>query len=95
MTLGYKDAKILADKISKEIEFPKDFIIRKRAKIIVIKHMDGSVMEFHSACFRKLDEDWMVVFTEHHGDFVYHKDDLISIEEHRRTGPFHYYNENA
>jgi len=61
-----------------------DFIVKKQCRIISIKHGDGSYLEFHSACFRKLNEEWMAVLTEHHGIYIYHFEDIKSIVEWSR-----------
>ena len=90
--LGYKAAKGLADKVGKTLSFPKDFVIRKRAKIIEMQHMDGTYCKFTSACFREIAKDWIAIYTEHHGTRLYHKDDLEWVRESKRP-TYHYYNE--
>jgi hypothetical protein len=70
----------LAIEIDKKLSL-YDFIVKKQCRIISIKHGDGSYLEFHSACFRKLNKEWMAVFTEHHGTHIYHYEDVKDIEE--------------
>ena len=81
--LGYKDAKILAEEWSKALDV-KDFIVRKRAKIVSFLHGDGTYCEFAYACVKRIDEDYWAICTEHHGTLVYHKDDLDWIKEYKR-----------
>jgi hypothetical protein len=57
----------------------------KQARIIAVQHADGSYLEFHSAAYEKLDDDWLAVFTEHHGYFVYHCEDVKWIRELQHT----------
>lgn len=78
--MGYKDALKKAEEIGKTLECPA-FSVRKRARIIAVQHMDGSYLEFHSACCKKLDKEWYAVFTEHHGYHVYHYEDIQWIKE--------------
>ena len=83
--MNLKEAKIMAEKLDKELDLHAFIVDKKaevkRARIIVVQHHDGSYLELHSACFQKLDEEWMVVFTEHHGVFVYHFEDVRWIKE--------------
>jgi hypothetical protein len=79
---GYKDAKIAIEHRSKKLDL-NSFSIKVRGKyipkVISVYHCDGSHLEFHSACFEKYSSDFFFVFTEHHGNFVYHKDDVKHI----------------
>ena len=83
-SIGYKDAKSLAEVVGKSLSCPEDFVVRKRARIIEFLHMDGTYCKFASACFKKIADDWMAIYTEHHGTFVYHTDDLEWVRESRR-----------
>ena len=78
--IDYKDAKKEMEKIDKAIDI-KDFIKNKMARTVAIKHCDRSYLEFHSACFKKYNKDFFMVFTEHHGSHLYHKDDVECICE--------------
>lgn len=83
--MNYKEAKEKAQEIHDKLtgyEFTKN----KKARIIAVKHCDGSYLEFHSATFEKLDEEWTAVFTEHHGMFVYHFEDVKYIKERCHGG---------
>lgn len=42
---------------------------------VYIKHEDGTELDFNYAFVRKEDE-WVFIFTEHHGFHVYHMEDL-------------------
>ena len=83
--IGYKDAKKLADGVGKALSYPKDFVVRKRARVIEMQHCDGTYCKFISACFRKVADDWISIYTEHHGTFVYHTEDLKCVRESRRS----------
>ena len=50
---------------------------RKSALLI---HEDGTVMYLDSAFIMTVGE-WVVCFTEHHGDLVYHYTDLTKYQE--------------
>lgn len=81
--MNYKQAIKKANKLNK-IVTNNDFVTKENnrvANIIVVNHMDGSYFEFCSAAFEKMDNEWMVVFTEHHGVLVYHFEDVKSIRE--------------
>ena len=91
--IGYKDAKKLAKEIGNELVYPDDFVVNKRAKVIEFLHMDGTNCSFTSACFEKIADDWIAIYTEHHGEFVYHTDDLEWVRESLRPEIL-YYNED-
>jgi len=38
-------------------------------------------LKFYHACIKKLDKEWTVVCTEHHGNFLYHFEDVEFIRE--------------
>ena len=82
----------LAQEMDETIEI-KDLIIRKRWRVVAVKHGDGSYFEFNGACFRKIMKDFMVVFTEHHGFHLYHIDDVDFIKEWRSPKTL-YFNTN-
>ena len=65
-----KQIKALAKKIDKTLKADKDF-----KDTVYIEHLDGTKMELHYATYRK-DEEWITIFTEHNGIFVYHIEDL-------------------
>ena len=78
--MNREEARKLALETDKKTIF-SDFIIDKKSRIIAISHGDGSYLEFHSACFKKLNKEWLAVFTEHHGIYLYHIDDIKNIKE--------------
>jgi hypothetical protein len=78
--MNLKQAKKELDQTSKTLDL-NAFYIKKRQRIIAVYHFDGSYLEFHSASFKKLDDEWMAVFTEHHGSFLYHFEDVKWIKE--------------
>ena len=78
--MKYKEAQQKADKLYKKVRLNK-FTTKKRSRIIAIQHEDGSYLEFHSAFFRKLDNEWLVVVTENHGVFFYHFEYISWIKE--------------
>ena len=90
---NYKDALKVAKDMYDDLGF-EDMIVRKRARVIAIQHMDGSYFEFHTACYKKLSEDFMAVFTEHHGFRVYHSEDVKYIKEWLRPQHLYYNVEN-
>lgn len=89
---SYKEALALAEKMDKKIDI-YDFIVRRNARVVAVQHMDGSYLEFHSACFRKLSKDFFAVFTEHHGTKVYHREDVEFVREWLKPKSL-YYNED-
>lgn len=78
--LNYKEAQELAEQKNRKLKTGHDL-----SKTIVVRHFDGSVLEFHHSSWEKLDVEWYVVHTEHHGFHVYHCEDIKSIEEVTRT----------
>lgn len=48
---------------------------------VTLNHEDGSHLHFDSAFLMRIQSVWIACFTEHHGVFVYHADDLSSYEE--------------
>ena len=78
--MNLKQAKKELDKYAKTLDL-NAFYIKKHQRIISVYHFDGSYLEFHSSCFKKLDDEWMAVFTEHHGNFLYHFEDVMWIKE--------------
>lgn len=87
---NYNEAVKLAEEMDKTLN-THDFVVSKRSRVVAVKHTDGSYLEFHSACFRKLSKKFMVVFTEHHGSHVYHRDDIQHIKEWAKP-KYNYYN---
>jgi hypothetical protein len=78
--MNLKQAKKELDKCAKTLDL-NAFIVNKHQRVIAVYHFDDSYLEFHSACFKKLDDKWMAVFTEHHGNFLYHFEDVEWIKE--------------
>ena len=93
-SVSYNEAKKLADEMVSALECPMDFVVRKRARIILVQHGDGSRLEFHSACFRRIYDDWIVIFTEHHGTFVYHVEDVDYVREYLDFKSLYYNKDN-
>ena len=48
---------------------------------VTLRHGDGSVLTFNHALLCLMDELWLACFTEHHGFFVYHVEDLERFEQ--------------
>ena len=92
--MSYKEALAEARKISSELEYPRDFVSRQRCRVVTWLHADGSRFEVNSAAVRKFD-DYIAIFTEHHGDFVYHIDDLDWVKEHWRPKHIYYNKDNS
>jgi len=78
--INRKEALKIAKEINQKIDIGR-FTVKGRSRIIFVQHGDGSKLEFHSACFSKLSDDFMAVFTEHHGYHIYHVDDIDYIKE--------------
>ena len=81
--MNYKEAKSKLEQINKKLTI-YDFINNKKSKkikIVEIRHCDGSYLKFYHACIKKLDKEWTVVCTEHHGNFLYHFEDVEFIRE--------------
>lgn len=51
--------------------------------LVFIIHEEGTTLTYRSA-FIKEWQDWIMVFTEHHGYFVYHKTDLEFYAHYKR-----------
>ena len=90
--ISYKEALEKANKINKKINID-DFNMGKGARIVSWLHSDGSRFEVASACVRKISKNFIAIFTEHHGIFVYYTDDLEWVREHLRPISI-YFNEN-
>ena len=77
-----KEAYLAIQKMDEEINLDS-FIVKNGnhyvSRVIAIKHSDGSYLEFHSACFRKYSKNFFFVFTEHHGNHIYHNEDVECI----------------
>lgn len=74
------EAQEKAAQIGKTVNL-KDFYVRRRYRIISLTHGDGSFFEFHRSAFVKLDDEFVAIFTEHHGTFVYGVEDIVRIKE--------------
>lgn len=70
---SYKEAEQVAKEIDKKLS-AYDFNPYSLTEII---HEEGTILHYRSA-FAKEWQDWIFVFTEHHGTHVYHKSDLYS-----------------
>lgn len=65
-------------------------------RVVTISHEDGTRLVFHCAFLQvyfhpdhqdrcEHPGEWILVFTEHHGFHVYHRDDLSSYSEYKRV----------
>jgi len=81
--MSYKEAFIKAQEINKELEISA-FTSKKKARVVSWLHGDGSRFEIVFACVKKISKDFIAIFTEHQGIFVYHIDDVDWIREHLR-----------
>jgi hypothetical protein len=74
--MTYQEAIEKAKARDKTLRSDKDF-----NHVVTLNHMDDSRLEFHGADMVEWagavhGVSWIVVFTEHHGYFVYHQVDL-------------------
>jgi len=53
-------------------------------RVVILEHEDGSYLQFDSAFLMRVDREWIVCFTEHHGFHVYHADDLFAYSQYER-----------
>ncbi len=53
-------------------------------RCVSMEHEDGSHLHFDSAFLMRVENEWIVCFTEHHGVLVYHVDDLCGYSEYER-----------
>lgn len=83
-TMNYKEVRELAKKRNEEIAI-KDFVVDKKCRIVEFLHCDRTYCSFVSACVERLDEEWFVIYTEHHGFFVYHVEDLEWLKSYTRS----------
>lgn len=74
--MDYREAQQKMEKITKAAWLPSDF-----SRTIWFKHMDGSECKFHGAKFVRMDKEWLCIITEHHGEFLYHHEDLEWVKE--------------
>lgn len=49
---------------------------------VALQHGDGTFMFLKAAFAMTVDGVWVAVFTEHHGYFVYHSDDVVVTYDH-------------
>ena len=92
--MSYKEALKKANAINKELGLEAFHSkSKKRTRIVSWLHSDGSRFEVASACVRKISKNFIAIFTEHHGIFVYYTDDLEWVREHLRPISI-YFNEN-
>ena len=92
MSLSYKEAVKKANEIDGTLTC-QDFVVRKRSRVIEFLHSDGTYCKFVSACFKRITDDWVAIYTEHHGIFVYHTEDIKWVCESIRS-KYIYYNKN-
>lgn len=70
-SIGYEQALERAFEIDDKLT-AADFKWQHR---VYIEHEDGTILDFNYALLRQ-ENDWFYIFTEHHGSFVFHKDDV-------------------
>lgn len=68
--MNYKEARAKAKEINKGSRSDLHF-----SNVIYADHLDGTKMELWYADLIE-EGEWIMFLTEHHGFFVYHKDDL-------------------
>lgn len=56
-----------------------DFMYDSR---VFIEHEDGTILDFNYAFYME-EEEWYYIFTEHHGAYVFYKEDLIEITAYK------------
>lgn len=79
--MNYKEAKAIARALDKKITLYDLMDENNNIRIVAIQHMDRSYLEFWSACYKELNNDWIAIFTEHHGFHVYPKDEVEWVKE--------------
>ena len=82
--MNYNEAKKKAEDESEKASHD-DFMENGFPRVVVVEHLDGSIMRFVSAKCERHDgrgecEIWFTICTEHHGSFVYHWEDVKSIK---------------
>ena len=82
--MDYNEAEEEMERLRKTLDYREDFIIDGMLKIVGVRHRDGSYLEFHSAAWKQIDEEFMAVFTEHQGDHLYHREDIFTIHEWKK-----------
>lgn len=55
---------------------------------VLVLHDDASTLLFQNAGVCIIENDWFVVFTEHHGFHVYHNEDAKWIQYKRDDKPY-------
>lgn len=54
---------------------------------VTLSHEDGSHFYFEEAFLMRVEWEWIVCFTGHHGVHVYHSDDLSAFHEMEVRAP--------
>jgi len=86
--MNYKDAMAKVEEIDKKSRVGEHF-----KNVVYIDHLDKTKLELWHADLTEVDE-WILVSTEHHNTFAYHKEDLenyysVPIEEAEETVRMH------
>ena len=68
--MKYKEVLQYAKEKDSTLMSGKDFIGTS-----TVRHNDGTVLILEFSCYEE-KEGWLIFFTEHHGLFVYHTDDM-------------------
>lgn len=75
-----REAYEIAEKLDAELRADNP-IFRNSVRII---HEEGTVLNFEWASVVRLSQDYVGIFTEHHGFHVYHYEDLYDIIQYKR-----------
>jgi hypothetical protein len=54
---------------------------------VKIRHEDGSLFFLQYAFLMIWQDEWLLVFTEHHGVFVFHLSEVNEYAQYLRVGP--------
>lgn len=86
-SIPYREIRKLVEKYDEKL-LATDKRFRKAVQII---HEEGTTLFFENAFLMKKtvkydkgETVWIIIFTEHHGFHIYHKDDLYSYFEYER-----------
>jgi len=71
--MNYKEAVAKAEGIDKKLRSNSNF-----KNVVYMEHNDKTKMELWFADNIVEEDEWVMIFTEHHGFFVYHQEDLGS-----------------
>lgn len=75
--MKYREAVECAKKINANLAADNDGF----SHAVHIMHEEGTVLFYRCAFFERHDE-WVFIFTEHHGFHVYNNEDLLRVSEY-------------